>query len=313
MTEIFSENEVSLAAEMLKNGELVAFSTETVYGLGAPLFSPESIQEIFRVKGRPQDNPLIAHIADLASAEEIATDLPHAFFQLAKAFFPGPLTLVVKRAPSVPSIVSAGLPTIAIRMPKNALARKLIFAVGQPLVAPSANISGTPSSTSAQHVLSDFSGKIAGIIDGGSCDYGIESTVLDLVSFSSPTLLRPGVVTKEELEGVLGEEVLIYSEGPKASPGMKYRHYAPKAKVVLLHDQSSLKEEESSYILSTSPLSVPHFPLESASLYAHLRDADEKGYSRVVILIDKELDRALANRLEKIVDENHCHQPIRKC
>lgn len=308
-TKILTEKEIEQAAQMLKSGEVVAFPTETVYGLGAPIFEPKTIEKIFSIKGRALDNPLIAHIADLADCEKIAEDLPETFFQLAGRFFPGPLTLVVKKKSAVPSIVSAGLETIAIRMPHHPIALSLIRAVGEPLVAPSANLSGRPSSTMAEHVLADFRGKIASVLDGGPCQHGMESTVIDLVSFEKPTLLRHGALSKEAIEAALQIEIEIYTKGPKSSPGMKYRHYAPKVPVHLFFDLASFKSHpfKNPLILSTKGLTLPHLPLQSKTLYAHLRLADQKGYDEVVVLCENCSDATLLNRLEKITSESHCH------
>lgn len=304
-TLLINQADFSTAISLLKKGELVAFPTETVYGLGASVFSEEAIQKIYQVKGRPQDNPLIAHIAHLVECEKLAQDLPATFFQLATAFFPGPLTLIVKRHPRVPSIVSAGLETIALRMPSLPLANQLIREFGEPLVAPSANLSGRPSSTTAEHVLHDFQGKIAGVMDGGPCSFGMESTVVDLVSFQRPTLLRYGVLKKEAIEKVLGLEVAVYSDGPRSSPGMKYRHYAPNLPVSLITERKELKRslEESKNILVLSTEKHPFFslPLESKTLYANLRLAEEKGYEKVVIFCPDGIEEALQNRLEKII------------
>jgi len=307
-TLILTEKDLVQAAALLKRGELVAFPTETVYGLGAPIFELASIQKIFSVKGRPRDNPLIAHLANLSDCEKVAQDLPTTFFQLAEAFFPGPLTLVVKRNLKVPKIASAGLETIAIRMPSHFVAHRLINAVGLPLVAPSANLSGSPSSTTAQHVLNDFNGKIAAVVDAGPCQYGIESTVLDLVSFDRPTLLRPGQVTQESLEEVLGCEIVQYKSGPKRSPGMKYRHYAPKVPVRIFSKKNAfdkhLAKGAKALILSNKEMEHPYLSLQSKTLYAHLRLADQKGYDEVVIFCEKCSDNALLNRLEKINESN---------
>lgn len=301
-TVFLSKNEIQQGAELLKQGELVAFPTETVYGLGASIFSPQTIQKIFEVKGRPQDNPLIAHIANLSQASLLAKDLPETFTLLAGAYFPGPLTLVVEKSEKVPDIATAGLPTIGIRMPNQQTALALIEAVGEPLVAPSANLSGLPSSTTAAHVMDDFEGKIAAVLDGGSCYYGIESTVLDLVSFERPTLLRPGAISKRELEETLSMPVDLYTTGPKSSPGMKYRHYSPSIPVSLHTTPNAL---EAHLTRSKNPYLIHE--LASQSLYHHLRFADENGYDEVVIYCDHEIDDALNNRLEKILCENSCH------
>lgn len=307
-TQIFTPDQIEEAAALIRNLEIVAFPTETVYGLGASIFSVEAIQKIFLAKGRPQDNPLIAHIAHPDQIALLTKELPETFYPLVEAFFPGPLTLVVKRADRVPEMASGGLPTIALRQPASELALGLIHAVGDPLVAPSANLSGRPSSTSARHVLDDLEGRIAGVLDGGDSLIGIESTVLDLVSFSCPTILRPGGVSSDEIEAVLGREVDHYSTGPKGSPGMRYRHYAPKAPVKLFQSRESFEN----YMVTTPPCrrlvlsqSISgHLPLEMKSFYATLRRADKEHYDEVVFLADLEqLDRALANRIEKVIEK----------
>ena len=299
-TLVLSKKELHVAAQLLKEGQLVAFPTETVYGLGAPIFSPKTIGKIFEAKKRPQDNPLIAHVATMADFESLAKDLPKAFFRLADEFFPGPLTLVVKKKEQVPSIVTASLDTIAIRMPNHPLALELIHEMGTPLVAPSANLSGSPSCTTAEHVLEDFKGKIAAVIDGGPCMHGLESTVIDLVSFETPTLLRQGALKKEAIEDVLGQKIALYTSGPKGSPGMKYRHYAPKASVRIFSEKKAFEE----YIKTATHVFV--FPsLNPQTFYANLRLADQKGYDEVVIDCSECADEALLNRLEKIASHSH--------
>lgn len=308
-TKILDEKGIAEAAQLLKGGEVVAFPTETVYGLGAPIFAPQTVEKIFSIKGRALDNPLIAHIASMSDCEMIAQELPESFFQLAEAHFPGPLTLVVQKKETVPSIVSAGLNTVAIRMPNHPIAAALIKAVGQPLVAPSANISGKPSSTTAEHVIADFEGKIAAVLDGGPCLHGMESTVIDLCNFDRPTLLRFGALSKEQIEAVLHQEVAVYTKGPKSSPGMKYRHYAPNVPVRVFFDLESFAQHprKNSLVLSAEPLSIAYFPLQASTLYAHLRLADQNGYDEVVILCKKGCDATLLNRLEKITYESHSH------
>jgi len=310
-TKILTEKNLEEAARLLINGEIVAFPTETVYGLGAPLFQPKSIRKIFSEKGRPQDNPLIVHISTLADCEKIAEKLPPLFFQLAEAFFPGPLTLIVHKKARVPSIVSAGLKTIAIRMPNHFVAQNLISLVGEPLVAPSANLSGSPSSTSAEHVIDDFNGKIAAIIDAGPCLHGIESTVIDIVSFEKPTILRPGALSKDAIEEFLKVDLAIYKKGPRCSPGMKYRHYAPKIPVYLFSKknlfETHLLSAKNPFVLSTKELSLSHSLLQSKTLYSDLRLADQKGYDEVIIFCEECTDIVLLNRLEKISHESDCH------
>lgn len=225
--------QVQEAAEWLQAGEVVAFPTETVYGLGADAANTAAVDKIFAAKGRPSDNPLIVHVANLAQVEAVAAAIPPVAKTLMERFWPGPLTLVLpKRGGAVSERVTAGLPTVAVRMPNHPLALALIEASGLALAAPSANRSGRPSPTTAAHVLADLSGRIAGVIDGGPTGIGVESTVLDC-SGEVPTILRPGGVTKEALSEVIGrveEAVGIGDEqtAPKA-PGMKYTHYAPKA------------------------------------------------------------------------------------
>lgn len=314
-TELLTPIQIEQAAFLIKKGELVAFPTETVYGLGASIFNRDAIEKVFWAKGRPQDNPLIAHIADLASVSSIAIDIPPAFYQLAERFFPGPLTLIVKRHPSVPDTASAGLDTIAIRQPKSVVASSLIRFVGEPLVAPSANLSGRPSSTTAQHVLHDLSGRIAGVIDAGPCPIGIESTVLDLVTFERPTILRPGYVTKEQIEAVLGFEVDYYKQGKMTSPGMKYRHYAPEAPVKVFFQESDLEEYLANspkckrMLLSQRQMNgrIDHFLLLAQNLYATLRQADEERYDEVLLFCDERIqkDDSLMNRITRLVGEEY--------
>ena len=229
-----------LASELLKKGKLVAFPTETVYGLGANALNAEAVLSIFAAKGRPADNPLIVHIHDRAQLSDLC-DVPPQAGRLMDAFWPGPLTMLFNRKPAVPPEVTAGLPTVAIRMPSHPVAAAMLKACGLPIAAPSANSSGRPSPTTAAHVFEDMNGKIPLILDGGECDVGVESTVLDLCH-DRPTILRPGGVTKEMLESVLGQEVLLagsilrpLGENEVAlSPGMRYRHYAPKGVVTLV-------------------------------------------------------------------------------
>ncbi len=308
-TEIFSKNTIDQAAQYLRDGELIAFPTETVYGLGASLFQQKAIAQIFHVKNRPQDNPLIVHIASLSEVEDIAIEIPETFYVLAEAFFPGPLTLVLQKHPQVPSLVSRGLDTIAVRMPSNPIARALIAAVKEPLVAPSANLSGRPSSTTHHHVLQDFSGKIKGVIDGGPCQHGIESTVVDLVSFEKPTILRYGAIDRQEIEAIF--PLAEYTQGPKSSPGMKYRHYAPNIPVCWAKDKDDfalvLDREKRQFILSDEPLAVPYQPLQTSRLYGDLRFAEESGYDEVVICAGEGISRALAHRLEKIAHASDLH------
>ncbi len=242
---------VQIAADILKNGGLVALPTETVYGLGANGLDEAAVAKIFVAKGRPQDNPLILHVADARQMEDICHSIPEAAYRLASAFWPGPLTMVLPARDIVPKGTTAGLPTVAVRCPDSDLTRSIIRLAGVPIAAPSANLSGTPSTTTAQHVLHDHDGKIDAIVDGGPCRVGVESTIVDMTE-QPPRLLRPGGVTPEQLVEVLGELTVdkavtaqIDKDEVVKAPGMKYRHYAPKAPVVIV---AGSREAAASYI-----------------------------------------------------------------
>ncbi|SHE97235.1 translation factor SUA5 [Desulforamulus putei DSM 12395] len=235
---------ISRAAEIIKKGGLVAFPTETVYGLGANGLDGEAVAGIYRAKGRPSDNPLILHVADLDMANRLSRNLPPQAPLLMEKFWPGPLTLVVPKAGGIPQQVTGGLDTVAVRMPGHPVALALIKAAGVPIAAPSANRSGRPSPTTADHVLADLEGRVDAILDGGPAGLGLESTVLDLTG-PCPIILRPGGVTYEQLAGVLKEvaidrsvlgEKLSKDQVPR-SPGMKYIHYAPAAPVILFEGE----------------------------------------------------------------------------
>ncbi|MBQ6206244.1 MAG: threonylcarbamoyl-AMP synthase, partial [Oscillospiraceae bacterium] len=223
------------AGEILRGGGLVAMPTETVYGLGADGTNPDAVQRIFDVKGRPQDNPLILHLSGPQWLPRYCADIPPLAFVLARKFWPGPLTFVLKRRNNVPDVITAGLDTVAVRCPNHPVAQALIRELGVPIAAPSANVSGRPSCTTAQEVLADMEGKIEAVADGGPCAVGVESTILDMTELP-PRLLRPGGVSVEAIEALIGPIVVdkavlgmnAESERPK-SPGMKYRHYAPRA------------------------------------------------------------------------------------
>ena len=234
------EQSLSLAAALLREGKLVAFPTETVYGLGADATSVPAVLSIFRAKGRPADNPLIVHIYDRAQLDGLCT-VPDEALPLMDAFWPGPLTILFEKLPAVPDEVTAGLPTVAVRMPSHPVAAAMLRACGLPIAAPSANSSGRPSPTLASHVFEDMKGKIPLVLDGGPCNVGLESTVLDLCH-GKPTILRPGGITKAMLESVLRQEVALAGsilrplkpDEKALSPGMRYRHYAPNATVTLV-------------------------------------------------------------------------------
>lgn len=304
---------IELGAKLLLNHEIVGFPTETVYGLAASVFDESAINKIYTVKGRPNDNPLIAHIAELSDAKKIGKNIPKEFYLLAEKFFPGPLTLVVEKQDNVPSVASAGLPTIGIRMPDHPVALALIKATQTPLVAPSANLSGKPSPTTAAHVYEDLKGKIPLVLDGGPCLVGIESTVLDLTC-QPFAVLRPGNITAREIESVLQTKINTDSNdkthsSPKA-PGMKYAHYKPSATVSLFYNLSDIAPLEKTMIL-VEPTKVnafkKHFPncliepLTAENLFASFRLADRLHYLNIMILVDETIQnrRELMDRINK--------------
>lgn len=239
-TRLLTPAEAQKAAEILARGGLVAFPTETVYGLGANGLDPDAVRTIFEAKGRPQDNPLILHVPEEGWLERYCQDIPQSAHALARRFWPGPLTMILKRKPIVPDVVTAGLDTVGMRCPDHPVARRVIELCQLPIAAPSANTSGRPSPTTAQAVWEDMAGKIDAVVDGGPCAVGVESTIIDLTA-TPPRLLRPGGITLEELRDVLGEvtvdeaviRLMSTDEKPRA-PGMKYRHYAPKAPVTVI-------------------------------------------------------------------------------
>lgn len=255
-TKVLSTNDedIALAGKILANGGLVAFPTETVYGLGANALNENAVKNIYKAKGRPSDNPLIVHIANKEDIVPLVKEVTPKAQALIDAFFPGPLTIILPKSDLIGKVVSGGLDTVAVRMPINEVANKVIKAAGCPIAAPSANTSGLPSPTRAKYVIDDMSGKIEAIIDGGDCEFGVESTVITLAT-DIPTVLRPGAVTKEMLEGVIGEVEVANAvlHGMKdnetaASPGMKYKHYAPKARVVIVDADRKTYGYKSFYI-----------------------------------------------------------------
>lgn len=236
--------DIARAAQLIKQGELVGIPTETVYGLAANGLDEQAVLKIFRAKGRPQDNPLILHIAEPGQMGLFCQDIPQTAYLLAERFWPGPLTMVLPAKPCVPKRTTANLDTVAVRCPKTASTRKLIALAGVPIAAPSANLSGKPSTTTAQHVLTDMDGRIAAILDGGACEVGVESTIVDLTG-KTPRLLRPGGISPEELTELLGELEIdkavlaqISHDEIVRAPGMKYKHYAPHAQVIIVKGSS---------------------------------------------------------------------------
>lgn len=302
----FRDAAIAEAARLLLAGEIVAFPTETVYGLGAGAFDPAAIERVFLAKGRPSDNPLIVHLADPSQIDECAIAGRRARL-LAAAFMPGPLTLVLPSLDTVPAIARAGLPTVALRVPAHPIAAALLALTG-PLVAPSANLSGRPSPTTAMHVYDDLAGRIPAVLDGGPCPVGIESAVVDL-SREDAVLLRPGIITVEQIEAVLGEKVLVGGgdhSAPRA-PGMKYRHYAPTAVVRLLiaPEIPSLPPNPRRVILTLSRY-MNAFPgedvrpLQESTVYALFREADAARIEEIVIYVRPgELEAGLLDRIRK--------------
>ena len=294
------------AAKLLKKGKLVAFPTETVYGLGANAFNAKAVKKIFQVKGRPSDNPLIVHIGYKADLKLVAKNIPPVAKKLTQKFWPGPLTLVLEKRKKVPSIVSANLNTVAVRMPSHTVALSLIRKAKVPLAAPSANSAGKPSPTAAAHVLQDLKNKIPLIVDSGKTNIGLESTVLDLTT-SIPTLLRPGKITLQQLEKVLGSINLPSAKNKIAkSPGMKYKHYAPKAKVIVFHGsyKKILKEMQltKKKLKSVAVLDTTKNQFKVAKqLFAFFRDCDKKRIKTILVIgsSHKGLGHALMNRIEK--------------
>ena len=239
-TQHLTEKDIETAAAILREGGLVGIPTETVYGLGASGLNPDAVRRIFEAKGRPQDNPLILHIPDETWLERYCRNIPPAAYTLAEKFWPGPLTMILRRRENVPNAVTAGLDTVGVRCPDHPVTLAIIRAAGVPVAAPSSNLSGRPSPTCAAHMAEDMDGRIDAIVDGGPCGVGVESTIVDLTC-NPPRLLRPGGVPMEELHSVLGgmaidpavTHQLGEGEQPRA-PGMKYRHYAPKAPVTVI-------------------------------------------------------------------------------
>ena len=315
------------AAELIRRGDLVALPTETVYGLGADGLNPEAVAKIFQAKGRPQDNPLILHIADAAQIDDFCHHVPQSAYRLAEKFWPGPLTMVLPAKDCVPKCTTAGLPTVAVRCPDNVATRQIIRLAGVPIAAPSANISGKPSTTTAQHVLDDHNGKLPLIVDGGPCRVGVESTIVDLTE-ERPRLLRPGGITPAELLEVLGDLVIdkavtaqIDKDTVVKAPGMKYRHYAPQCPVIIVTgsaekaaayirrhylpgDRVLCFEEELALYEGCAPLSYGSEKdpsTLSAGLFAALRVLDDPSVGKVYARRPEGMGVAFAvqNRLDK--------------
>lgn len=311
------ENSYAQAVEILKSGEVVAFPTETVYGLGADATNFGAVSKIFEAKGRPADNPLIVHVDSKESALNYVKEVSPKALQCMDAFWPGALTLIMQAKPETfANNVTANLQTVGIRVPNHPVALKLLQEVKLPLAAPSANTSGKPSPTLASHVRHDMDGRVPLILDGGATEIGIESTVLD-TTCEPPVILRPGKITKEQIESVIG--TIRSSSGNKSnvpkSPGMKYAHYAPTAPLYLIEDEKALIEKAIQYVQEKGkrvavisemdyPLADFNFPLSMESLYASLRECDLTDADLILAPV-KSSDQdqvALMNRLEKAAD-----------
>lgn len=328
-----AHSQISEAAELIRKGELVAFPTETVYGLGANGLNKSAIKKIFAAKNRPQDNPLILHLAYKKDIYLYGRDISQKTKKLIRTFWPGPLTVVVKKNKNIPDIVTSGLDTVALRMPHNKIAMALIKKAGVPIAAPSANVSGKPSPTTAIHVYCDMYGKIELILDGGKTDVGLESTILDC-SVEPPVLLRPGKITRKKIERLIGA-VDIYLQNnqyehikPK-SPGLKYRHYAPDARLILVDGEPDIMKNTVNLLIreyqevtqkiglllfhtghrydvrKTDVLVNLGFSARNVSrkLFATLRFFDEQGVDIIISESYPSGEHAIMNRLRKASSE----------
>ena len=316
---------IEQAAAIIRNGGLVAFPTETVYGLGADALNEQAVRRIFEAKGRPADNPLIAHVSDREMLDRIAAHINDRAEALIERYWPGPLTLVLKRRPEVAPLVSAGLPTVAVRMPDHAIALALIRAARTPIAAPSANRSGRPSPTEAAHVAADLEGRVEMILDGGATSIGIESTVLDMTG-DVPMILRPGWVTEAQVAAATG--AVTRAAPPEAlqrSPGTRYRHYSPRARVVLVEHgaRASLEVVCKEHLKTAAVGFIGHTPLAiddarfyamslraepadyAGRIYSAFREMDERGATVVVVegILDVGEGAAVMDRLRRAASE----------
>jgi L-threonylcarbamoyladenylate synthase len=336
--EKIDEEQLDEIIKAYKDGEVIAFPTETVYGLGANIYNDEAIEKIYIAKKRPADNPLIAHIGNMEQLSELVEKVPSKARKLIEVFWPGPLTIIFKKNKVISPVATAGLDTIGVRMPDHPVIESILVKGELILVAPSANISGSPSPTTMKHVADDLDGLVYGIIDGGNCDEGIESTIIDM-SGDIPTILRPGTITKEDLEEEIGqvkldESLLGVSIKLARAPGMKYKHYAPKAKVHILENNGNIDliikkinsmkldlnkcalinfEENSKHYDSVK---IPNkmslgsiFDLRTGirNLFRILRDCDILGIEHIFIEDYKEegLGFSYMNRLKKAANNNY--------
>ncbi|MDO4187911.1 MAG: L-threonylcarbamoyladenylate synthase [Lachnospiraceae bacterium] len=328
----FNTEDLKEAGEIIRAGGLVAFPTETVYGLGGDGLNKESSKKIYEAKGRPSDNPLIIHIADLKDIFRITTGMSDKALMLAESFWPGPLTMILKKAAIVPFETTGGLDTVAVRMPDNKIALEFIKSAGGYVAAPSANLSGRPSPTTAEHVCEDMNGRIDMIIDGGSSTIGLESTIVDMTE-DVPIILRPGYITMNSLSRVVGDVVYdpaildLSSDEPPRAPGMKYRHYAPKGDLAIVkgekdkvidyirrQTEAALSEGERVGIIATEETYLNYSATEvqnigprddeatiARRLYAVLREFDEDGITRIYSedFDTPNMGQAIMNRLIK--------------
>ena len=320
-SEHIEENRIKRAGDIIKEGGLVAFPTETVYGLGGDALDADSSRKIYAAKGRPSDNPLIVHIADFADLEQIVTEVPKEAVQLADAFWPGPLTMILNKNEKVPYETTGGMDTVAIRMPSHPVALAFIRAGGGYIAGPSANTSGKPSPTLAEHVALDLDGKIPMILDGGEVGIGIESTIVDLTE-DVPMILRPGYITPEMIEKVIGEvrvdPGIIASDSAKKpkAPGMKYKHYAPKADLIMEAQGKKVgiiaTDETEKYYKTGEILSIGARDDEDAiarHLYRILREFDDMDVEQIYSesFETPRIGQAIMNRLLKAAGHQVIH------
>lgn len=302
-----SESQLEIAAQLIKKGETVGIPTETVYGLGADASNEEAVKKVFAAKGRPADNPLIVHLADFSQAERYTNEIPELAYRLAERFCPGPLTIVLPKNERIPMITSGGLDTVGIRVPSHPVMHRIIELSGCPIAAPSANTSGYPSPTSADHVMRDMNGKISAIVDGGHSKFGVESTVISVEDEKTVRILRPGCITREMLleicDNVIVDPAILHEleEGQiAASPGMKYKHYSPKADIVILEgtlenfisyvgknndiNTYSLIFDDDTYVFPYRYLTYGKNSSEQAhQLFQKLRELDDIGADKVYV------------------------------
>ena len=296
-------------ADKIRNGETVIFPTETVYGLGANAMDENATKKIYEAKGRPSDNPLIVHIADVEEVDKIALEVGEKARKAMDEFWPGPLTIILKKKEIVPNVTSGGLSTVAIRMPSNKIANALIRESKTQIAAPSANISGRPSPTKAEHVVKEMSGRVSGIIMGGDCDFGLESTVVDF-SEDKPMILRPGSITKEMLEEVLGDVSIDPSLSKKEdnikakAPGMKYKHYSPNAQVYIV------KGKENNVIVKMNELSKKnHAENKKTGIMCMSKDVDKFECDYIVDL-GKDYDEVASNLFDALIKMDEAKMDI---